>query len=620
MTRIFQIIRKLPTRFNLALRALQLVWGASKKWTVAWGSLLLIRGLIPGAIVVVTKWVVDAVTLAVREGISGGTLQPVIVSGIVMGILLLLQQVSQRIVIWIQTAQSELIQDTIRSMIHDKATTVDYGFYESPEFFDLLKESDSQASSRALSLMQNVGTITQNSITFISIAVILATYSIWLPFILLLGTLPALFIVVRQNRIYHDWWKKTTKDRRWADYLNFLFIEPHFAAEIRLYDLGKYLKDQYSSVRKDLRSERISLMGKQAVAGIIAAVQALVVTGGVMVWMVWRAMRGLGTLGDIALFYQAVNQGQNLVRSLLNSVGDIYTNSLFVEHLFRLMEIEPTLAEPEKPTKVPVPVKNDITFENISFIYPGSSKPALNNFNLNIPSGKITAIVGANGAGKTTVTKLLCRFYDPEEGCVSIDGIDIRDFSKRDLRDHISIMFQYPVRYQATARENIALGRLSTNGSEVMKAAKGARAHEFIEKLPSQYDTLLGRLFPGGTELSGGQWQRIALARAFLRQGQIVVLDEPTSFMDSWAEQEWLKQFRELVNGRTALIITHRFTTAMQADIIHVMEDGRIVESGSHEELLQHESRYAASWHAQVRSDGGSKISDNEPSNLEKDE
>lgn len=597
--------KKLRWHGSLALRALRLVWESSRLWTASWGAILVVRGLLPGAIVYVTKWVVDAVAAAVGGGLSMENVMSAVWPAVVMGGLLISQQVLQRLINWIQVAQSELVQDKIKSLIHQKAVSVDYGFYESPEYFDLLQEADSQASSRSLGLLQNVGGIAQNSITFVSIAAIMATYSLWLPVILLVGTVPAIYIVVHYNREYHRWWEQTTKDRRWAYYLNVLFIEPRFAAEMRLYDLGDYLEEEYKKVRRRLRDERINLTRKQTFAGIFAALQGILITGGIMAWMVWRALQGAATLGDLALFYQAINKGQSLVRTLLGSVGDIYTNTLFVEHLFKLLEIEPRQTEPEAPRPVPVPLSDGITFENVSFQYPGGESFALRDLDLHIPAGQIVAVVGPNGAGKSTLTKLLCRFYDPVGGSVSIDGVDLRQLSKKELRSHISIMFQTPVRYQATARENIALSRKSASLDDLKDAAQGARAHEFIQNLPNQYDTLLGRLFPGGTELSGGQWQRIALSRAFLRRSPIVVLDEPTSSMDSWAEQEWLRQFRELVDGRTALIVTHRFTTAMQADVIHVMSEGKVVESGTHEELLAKGGRYAQSWRAQVRQGPG---------------
>ena len=248
--------------------------------------------------------------------------------------------------------------------------------------------------------------------------------------------------------------------------------------------------------------------------------------------------------------------------------------------------------------------RNRLRFRQVTFRYPGSTRAALHDFDLTIPTGKIVAIVGANGAGKSTLVKLLCRLYDPEGGCIELDGVDIRDLSIQDLRRFITVLFQEPVRYHATARQNIAFGDLSleSKAGVIEMAARNAGAHEVIARLPEGYEALLGKWFVNGNELSAGEWQRLALARALLRQAQMIVLDEPTSFMDSWAEADWAARFRTLVGGRTALVITHRFTTAMCADVIHVMQQGRIVESGSHAELLAQSGLYAESWTAQMQS------------------
>lgn len=591
---------------------MRLIQTAAGGWTAAWATILVVRGLLPAGIVYVTKWLVDSVADAVGGGLDAENVMMVALPASVMALLLLLQQGLQSLVQWVQTAQSELLQDHIKSLIHEKAVSVDYGFYESPEYFDLLQEANSQAASKTLSLLQNIGTIAQNAITFISIAAILITYSLWLPVILLLGTVPAVYVVVRHNRRYHAWWQKTTKDRRWAQYLDVLFMEPRFAAEMRLYELGSHFREQYQETRERLREERLDLMRRQALATLGAAGLALAVTGGIMIWIVLRALRGAARLGDIALFYQAINQGQNIVRSLLSSVGKIYTDTLFLEHLFTFLSIEPTLEEPATPQRVPEQVGHGITFEEVTFTYPGSNEPAVSGLNLHLPAGQLTAIVGSNGAGKSTLIKLLCRFYDPSEGRILIDGKDIRNFSQVELRRRIAIMFQFPVHFQATAHENILLGDRDAGDEDVLRAAEGARARSFIERLPRQFQTILGRLFPEGTELSGGEWQRVALARAYLRQAPIVVLDEPTSSMDSWTEHEWLERFRHLVAGRTALIITHRFTTARQADVIHVMEEGGIVESGSHEELVAQGGLYATSWRAQTERQRRDLVPDDE--------
>ena len=589
-------------RLGHAWRGLRLVWDASRGYTLVWAISLVVQGLLPAAIVYVTKWIVDAVAGAVGGGLAAENVEAVVAPALVMGGLLVLQQGLSSLTTWIRSAQSEVVQDEIKTLIQEKAVSVDYGFYESSEYFDLLQEANTQASSRTLGVLRNLGTLVQSTITFVSIAVILATYSIWLPFILLIGTLPAVGVVIWQNRKYHAWWTRTTRDRRWAGYLDVLFIEPRFAAEMRLYNLGDHFIEEYRRTRRALREGHLRMLRNQNLAGVFAVFQGLIVTAGIMVWMGWRALQGLATLGDLALFYQAINQGQSLMRGLLNSAGQIYTDTLFVEHLFDFLEIEPTLDEPREPARFPAPLREGITFEDVTFSYPGTRSPAIRNFSLHVPAGKTVAIVGLNGAGKSTLLKLLCRFYDPDEGRVLIDGVDLREMSKENLRRNVSVLFQHPVHFQATAHENVALGDIGASRErEIEAASRGAGAHEFIEALPKQYDTVLGRLFPEGTDLSGGQWQRVALARAYFRQSPILLLDEPTSFMDSWAEHAWLRRFRALAEGRTVVIITHRFTTAMQADVIHVMEEGEVVESGTHAELVRLGGRYATSWGDQVQ-------------------
>ena len=374
------------------------------------------------------------------------------------------------------------------------------------------------------------------------------------------------------------------------------------AAELRLFGLGTNFQLAYQGLRRRLRTEHLKLLKNQSLARLSAGVVTLLIAGAAMAWMVWRTLQGLATLGDLALFYQAFHQGQSLMRTLLGNAGQIYANSLFLGNLFEFLGLEPHMVSPPQPVSAPSAIQEGIRFEQITFRYPGSERVALQDFNLTIPAGQVVAIVGANGAGKSTLVKLLCRFYDPEAGQITLDGIDIRDMSLEELRRLITVLFQWPVPYHATAGQNIALGdvQAAPSAAEIAAAARGAGAHEVIARLPQGYNTLLGKWFANGTDLSGGEWQRIALARAFLRRAQIVVLDEPTSIMDSWAEAEWLERFRALVHGRTALIITHRFTTAMRADVIHVMQNGRIVESGSHDDLLARGGLYAQSWAAQI--------------------
>jgi ATP-binding cassette, subfamily B, bacterial len=601
--RIQEVASNLALRGRYAKAALGIVHRAAGGWTVAWFATLVLQGIIPAGVVYLTKWLIDSVAAAVGAGASMDVVTMVMMPALAMIGLLVLQQILGSVIEWINTAQTELVQDHMKALIHSKAVEVDFGFYENSTYYDRLEQANSQATSRSLALLQNMGGVLQGIVTLVSISVILITYSILLPIVLLVSTLPALYVVVRHNQLYHDWWHKTTADRRWAGYFDTMMTVQAAAAEVRIFNLGQFFSTSYQILRKRLRGERLDLLRKQTVAKFGAGMFALVMTGGVMGWIGLRALRGTATLGDLGLFYQAFNQGQSLMRNLLSNAGQMYTNTLFLEHLFVLLSTHPEIHDPEEPADFPKRITQGIEFRNVSFSYPGVEHKALENFSMDFPAGKIVAIVGANGAGKSTLTKLLCRFYDPTEGQVLLDGVDIKRYRLADLRRQISIMFQFPMRYQAVAAENIGLGSKdqSPTREEIVAAAKGAGAHEFIERLHQGYDTLLGRWFQSGTDLSGGEWQRIALARAFLRRGEIVVLDEPTSSMDSWAENEWLRRFRKLVEGRTAIIITHRFTTAMQADMIHVMEDGNVVESGTHEELIELGGRYAASWMEQMR-------------------
>ncbi len=316
------------------------------------------------------------------------------------------------------------------------------------------------------------------------------------------------------------------------------------------------------------------------------------------------------TLGDLALFYQVFNKGQGLLASFIGNIGNVYNSTLFLERLFEFLELKPHVAEPKDPISAPSCLKKGISFRKVTFSYPGSKNTALKNFTCSFPAGKIVAIVGANGAGKTTLMKLLCRLYDPDAGSVEVDGHDIRSFSVINYRRMISAMFQFPLVHVATAADNIGIGDLNSefSSAEIEKAARKAGAHNFIKKLPKGYDTLLGKYFPEGCNISGGERQRLTLARAYLRNSPIMILDEPTSLIDSWSEMDWFDRFQKLAAGRTSILITHRLTIAKNADLIYVMDAGQIVESGHHDELLAMKGRYAASWHAQF--DSNPKLAD----------
>ena len=584
------------------VRGLRLVWSAAPGWTYTWLALLALQGVLPVALVYLTRYLVDAMVVVIREP-TVETLMPALLGILGMAVVMVLTELLRGLTTMVRTAQSERMMDHVSAMIHQKAVEIDLSYYDMPDYYNQLHRARTGTAYRSLALLEGLGTILQNGITLISMVFVLAPYGLWLPLALLISTLPAFGVVLRHRIAYHRWYVKNTERERKANYYDWMLTQRESAMEMRLFRLSDPFRQIFRQIRGELREERLQLMKNQSLSELVASLGALLVTGLSMAWMIWQTVLGVYTLGDVALFYQAFNQGQSLMRSLMQNVGEIYSHSFFLADLFEFLELEPKVRDPELPQPVPETICDGLRFEAVNFSYPGVERQALQQFNLHIPAGKIVAIVGSNGAGKSTLIKLLCRFYDPDAGRITLDGVDLKAFRQDDLRSRITVLFQEPVHYNARARENIAMGRidLPPQPGEVEQAAAMAGADRPIERLPRGYDTLLGKWFKDGTDLSVGEWQRVALARAFLRQAPLVLLDEPTSAMDPWAEADWLERFRELAAGRTAVLVTHRFTTAAYADIIHVMDEGQIVESGSHHELVQAGGRYAVSWNEQMR-------------------
>jgi ATP-binding cassette subfamily B protein len=593
-------LRKALAQLPYLPRALKLVWEVARPWTITWIVLLIVQGLLPAATVYLTKLVVDGVVVSARGDSSWPAVRHVLWQLLILGGILLLMEAVRNAINWVRTVQAELLQDHITALIHEKSVTADLAFYELSDYYDHLYRARTEARYRPVALLGNIGALLQNAITLLAMGAILIPLGPWLALALLLSTLPAFYVVVHYALAEYQWRQRTTTDDRRAWYYDWIMTTAEAAAELRLFALGKHFQTNYQALRGRLRGERFHLMRRQSIAELGASLIALGIVGGALGWMVWKALHGLVTLGELALIYAAFNQGQGLMRTLLENAGQLYGNSLFLRNLFEFLALKPIVSQ-GSGVRV-TDIETGITFTSVSFSYPDASGKALDDFSLTIPSGKIVAIVGPNGAGKSTLLKLLCRFYDPDAGTIAIDGNDLRDIATDDLRRLITVLFQQPVHYNTTVRENILYGDLKADLSEteMWNAISAAGAEEIVARLPQHEQTLLGRWFAGGTELSVGEWQRIALARAFLRQAPIIVLDEPTSALDPWAEADWLERFRKLAIGRTAIVITHRFTTAMHADVIHVMDRGRIVESGSHQRLLEQNGLYAESWARQT--------------------
>ena len=595
-------LRILRTQLHYLPKALILVWKAAPLWTALTVVSLVVQGLLPVLLVFLTRHLVDSLVSVTQHNGDPTLLSAAIMNALFMGLLLLVKEGVGSFSGYLRKALAEAVLDWMNNLVHKQALSLDLQFYESPSYYDQLHRASIDAIERPLALLETVGKFLQNTITLAAMASVLLTFAWWMPLALCLGTLPALWAVLRATTRFRAWRIKRTVDQRRLSYYHRILVTDIAVAEVRLFDLGEHFSHAYRELRNQMRTERLQLSREQSIVELLAALLGLLTLLVTLGWTFTQALAGRFSLGSLAMFYQTINQGQQLMRSLLNGVGEIYDNLLFLEDLFTFLELQPTLVDPTHPVSVAPGLHQAVRLEGITFQYPDSPRTALVDFDLTIPAGKVVAIVGENGAGKSTLIKLLCRFYDPTAGRITWDGVDLRQMQVADLRRRITVLFQKLAPYHDRADDNIRFGDLAgqPTQAQIEAAAQAGGAASIIAKLPQGYATVLGRWF-GYTELSVGEWQRIALARAFVRQADLIILDEPTSAMDSWAENAWMARFRELVAGRTALMITHRFTTAMQADIIHVMVAGQIVESGSHAELLARNGRYAQSWRQQMQ-------------------
>jgi len=594
LRRFLAQLRHLPRTFAL-------VWSVSRGLTVLWFVLLIVQGLLPTVTVFLTRAIVNALVAAIKSGGTWTYVRPTLFLAIAIAAVLLARELLAGITNWVRTAQSLKVRDHIASLIQRKSVQVDLAFYDFPESYDHLHRARIEANYRPVQLIEDLGTLLQNGITVVAMMAVLIPFSILLPFAILISTIPALYVVVQAGMRRHEWDRRATMDERKAYYYDAVLTESQSAAEVRLFGIADYFLNAFDRTRRKLRAEQMALARKQTVAELLAGLTAVLVIGAAMAWMTWRAILGRISLGDLALFYQALSQSMSLTQTLLGKVGELYQNALFLGNLYEFLDLKPTLQA--SASAIPIdtrPITRGIRFQNVSFQYPGTHVPALRDLTLELRPGEIVSIVGPNGAGKSTILKLLCRFYDPDDGSITLDGVPLRELPVEQLRRRISVTFQSPVHFNDTASRNIEFGDLLKPEAhaleEVRTAAKMSGAEDVFRKFPSGYETQLGRQFDTGVEMSLGEWQKVALARAFYRNAEIILLDEPTSAMDPWEESAWAERFRVFARNRIAVVITHRLTTARVADKIFVVADGQVIESGTHEDLLSAGGEYARAW------------------------
>ncbi|MEH2438014.1 MAG: ABC transporter ATP-binding protein [Nostoc sp.] len=590
------MLRQSLTVFRYSGRAVSLVWTTSRSLTILLASLTIVAGLLPAAISYISKLIVDAVVLASQVNSHNGfvNIYPSLYYVGLEAIAVILLAGSQRGITICQSLLRALMGQRVNVLILEKALTLDLRQFEDSEFYDKLTNARREASVRPLSLVNRTFGLVQNALSLFTYGILLVNFSGWAVVVLILAAMP---VFISETKFAGEGFRLFSwraPETRQQNYLENLLAREDFVTEVKLYQLGEMLLGRYRNLFEQLYGEDRDLTLRRGFWGYLLG---LVSTGAFYLayaWIVLETVLGKISLGDMTMYLTVFRQGQSTFSNALTSIGGMYEDNLYLSNLYDFLEEE----VPKSWGKATIGLNSQdgIRFENVSFTYPGSSKPALTNISLHLKPREKLAIVGENGSGKTTLIKLLTRLYTPDSGRIFLDGLDLQEWDVDVLRRRIGVIFQNFVRYQFTVGENIGVGDVEhlENKTRWRTAAEKGMSQSFIDQLPQSFQTQLGRWFKGGQELSGGQWQKIALSRAFMRsQADILVLDEPTSAIDAQAEFEIFNHFRAITKNQMVLLISHRFSTVRMADKILVIENGEVIEQGTHEELLQLGGRYA---------------------------
>ncbi|MBW4693900.1 MAG: ABC transporter ATP-binding protein/permease [Lyngbya sp. HA4199-MV5] len=589
----WQSLRQSLSMYQYCGRAIALVWTTNRALTIALMILTLIAGLLPGAIAYVGKLIVDGVVQAARSGLAGDRWHTLTYLGIEAGLIALQAGCKQGLALC-QSLLRALLGHKVNVLILEKALTLDISHFEDSEFYDKMARARREASSRPLSLVGRTFSLVQDTLSLLTYGGLLLNFSIWAVLVLMVAAIPAFIAETRFAGEAFRLFRWRAPETRQQNYLEWLLSNDTAAMEVKLYQLGPMLLRRYRNIFRQLYGEDRDLTIRRGLWSYVLGLVSTLAFYAAYVWIVVEAIAGSISLGDLTMYLVVFRQGQTTFASVLSAIGGMYEDSLYLSNLYEYLEqpIPKALGQATKGLLI----GDGLRFENVSFGYPGSIQPALQDISLHLKPGEKLAIVGENGSGKTTLIKLLTRLYTPDSGRILLDGLDLREWDRDVLQQRIGVIFQNFVRYQFTVGENIGAGDVAYMEDEARwhDAADKGTAQPFIETLPDSYHTQLGRWFKSGRELSGGQWQKIALSRAFMRsQADILVLDEPTSAMDAEAEVRIFDHFRAMTQTQMAILISHRFSTVRMADQIMVLQEGKIVEQGTHEALVRSGGRYA---------------------------
>jgi ATP-binding cassette, subfamily B, bacterial len=587
-------LRQVPT-------VLGFVWESGRAVVVLGVAARVVAALLPPALFWVSKLIVDAIfrILTTHQPV-GSRLWWLVALEFVLAIL---AGLIGRLIDYLDALLAGKYTHYISIRVMEHAAALDLLAYEDPVFYDRLERARVQATDR-LYMIQAIGRLIQQAITTITLSVSIMVFSPWLLLLLVVGVIPAFAGETHFAFLGYAKNFRQTPVRRQLDYLRTLGGSKEAAKELKLFGLRGFLTDRFRGLSTQVYEEDVSLARRKAVAGSFLSAIGTAGYYTAYVFAVWKTVTGVFTFGTLTLLANAIREASSNLQQTFSTLSTIADQALFLTDLVAFFEMRPKVTSKPNALPAPRPIIRGFEFRDVSFRYPGSSRLVLQGFNFHLRPEERIALIGENGEGKTTIVKLLTRLYDPAEGQILLDGIDLREYDLEDLYREIGVIFQDFMRYEMTARENIGVGLIDQVGnlSRLQQSARKSLAHDVVQRLPSGYEQMLGRRFDGGVDLSGGEWQKLALARAYLRDAQVLVLDEPTSALDARSEYEVFQRFAELTTGKMALFISHRFSTVRMADRIVVLENGRIAEEGNHDALTRRGGRYAEMFELQAAS------------------
>ena len=580
---------------------LAMVWDTHRGFTLAMAVLRLVRAFIPIVTLWIGKLIIDGVVVAQR---NGGTWRSVGGLVAIELVIVVVGELLARASSLVESLLGDLFSNRISVRLMQHAATLDLAQFEDPEFYDHLERARRQTVGRIGLIAQLLG-LAQDALTLVTLSAALLAFSPWLMVLLVIAIVPSFLGETRFAAMEYSLLFRWTPERRQLDYLRWVGASDDTAKEVQLFGLAGWLTERYRVLSERWYAENRKLATRKAVVSSALSLIGTVGYYAAYIVIIARAIAGSITLGSLTFLAASFSRGRDLIQRLLLGASSIYEQGLYLRDLFLFFEMQPTISSRPGAPPVPRPIRSGFVFENVGFQYPGSERWAVRHVSFTLGRGERIALVGENGAGKTTLTKLLARLYDPTEGRILLDGVDLRDYDLTSLRREIGVIFQDFVRYDMRFDENVGVGEIESvrgyldNGNAVaapeplVHAADQSLASSLLPRLPAGYRQMLGRRFEDGVDLSGGEWQKIALARAYMRDAQVLILDEPTAARDARAEYEVFERFSELMAGRMGVLISHRFSTVRMADRIVVLKGGEVVEQGTHEELVGAGGLYA---------------------------